>query len=592
MITCIDFETHAINGALPPKPVGVSVKYDDQPSKYYAFGHLSNNNSTWAEAKELVAAALAGPCLFHNAAFDLSIIRYWFKLSYPKQIHDSLLLLFLEDPYAQTLALKSNAEKFLGYKPEERDLVHEWILRNVPGAKPSKAGAHISKAPVSLVGPYAEADTDLTYALFNFLYKRNKGPAYERECKLVPILVENTLEGIGLDVNALEKDFVVFTKVRSDVDKLIYNKLGMSFNIDSPDELVKAIDKSGLPTDWVYTATGKKSTAKKNLASSIKDLELINLLGYRSTLSTYLETFYTAWLDKHSNGTLHISWNQVRNTERGKSSTGTRTGRLSSVPSLLNVPKDPPKFSLDLPELPKMRQYLLPDDGELYISSDYQAQEVRILAHYDDDQLMRAYIEEPRLDMHQRIADMLTNSLDKSVTRRAAKTMVFSILYGQGITAMAEALNCTYNEAQNIKQAFYSVVPGIKNVEKSIKYNSDRNLPIKTLGGRLYYKEPSREIRDKRTGHLRYADFGYKLLNYLIQASAADMTKQAIINYNEAKKDGRFLLSVHDQICLSGPASEVKILEAAMKDIKLDVPIEVDTSIGSNFGNLHVIELV
>jgi DNA polymerase-1 len=289
---------------------------------------------------------------------------------------------------------------------------------------------------------------------------------------------------------------------------------------------------------------------------------------------------------------LHFSWNQVRNNEAGKDAIGTRTGRLSSTPSVLNIPKLPKEFDAKfrLPPLPAMRSYFLPDEGHIWISSDYQAQEVRILAHYEDDVLMNSYRESPRLDMHQKIADVVSENTGRPLSRRDAKTLVFSVLYGQGLAATATALGVTEFECQSVRKAFYDTIPGIKKVQASIKYNTDRDLPIKTLGQRKYFKEQSREIKDKRTGNMRYADFGYKMLNYLIQGSAADMTKQAIINYNETKKDGRLLLSVHDQICISAPPREAKLLETAMKDIKLDVPIEVDISAGPNFHDLKELE--
>lgn len=577
MIT-LDFESMPITGALPPRPIGLAYKVGDTPACYA---------TAWEDMRSVLERAVKEHCIFHNAAFDLAIMRYWFQLPYPQEIHDTMILLFLEDPHNPNLGLKPNAVKYLGLPPDEQDLLHNWILRNVREAKPSTAGAYIYKAPLSLVEPYAKADVDMTYQLYQLLASRHTGEAYQRERQLIPILVENTLEGIDLDLKALELDYAHYCSVLSQVNSIIYKKLGATFNIDSADELVAAIIKSGLPAQWVYTPTGKRSTSKKNLETAIQDKELIKLLSYRSTLCTYLESFYASWLTKHKNGTLHFSWNQVRNSERGKTSVGTRTGRLSSVPSMLNVPKTPPTYDLDLPPLPSMRKYLLADEGDVWIKRDYSSQELRVLAHYDDGDLMRAYIENPMLDMHQHIADMLTKNLGKPISRRHAKTMVFSILYGQGLTAMSEALGCSYQEAQQIKHAFYVAVPGIKDVENSIKFSCNKGLPIKTFGGRFYFKEPSREIKDKRTGSTRYADFSYKLLNYLIQGSSADITKQALINYNAIKQHGRFMLTVHDEINISGPLSEHKILDEAMQDIKLDVPLLSEVSYGLSYGSLE-----
>ena len=174
------------------------------------------------------------------------------------------------------------------------------------------------------------------------------------------------------------------------------------------------------------------------------------------------------------------------------------------------------------------------------------------------------------------------DALNKEVSRRTAKTIAFSILYGSGITALSEQLECSYDEAMEVKRAYLNSAPGIRDVQNKIKASWDIADPIKTWGGRYYFKEDQKMITDKRTGEQRLADFGYKGLNYLIQSSSADITKQAIINYNEIKQDGRFLLSVHDQIDISGPLSEMKLLKEAMSDIKLDVKLLSDGSYGNN----------
>jgi DNA polymerase I len=586
-ITTLDFETEAIDGAKPPKPVGLAVRKPDGKAYYMAWGHEADNNCVWEDARQVLIEASRGPCLFHNAAFDIGVMLEHMKLPIPQQIHDTMLLLFLYNPHAKTLALKESAQALLKLPPAEQDLLKEWVLLNVPGAKPSTWGACISKAPARFVRPYAIGDVDRTFELFKTLYDKHRGPAYDRELKLLPILLNSTLEGVRIDLKKLIKDYRFYVDVHGGVAKRIYDKVGMSFNISSADELADAISKSNIDAKWVYTATGKRSVAKKNLMSAIQDRELIALLSYHSTLSTYLESFFTSWLNKCDDDILRFSWNQVRNSERG-GTMGTRTGRLSSTPSMLNVPKDPPTFdtTLDLPPLPFMRQYLLPDEGMSWLKRDYSSQELRLLAHYEDGQMMQAYRADPLLDLHQFASDVLTQVLGKPVSRRAAKTIAFSLLYGQGLDALAASLDCTYEEAKTSKAAYLREFSGVKSVEASIKSQWNKGLPIKTWGGREYYKEPSKLIKDKKTGKERYADFGYKGLNYLIQGSSADVTKQALINYNSIKQDGRFLISVHDEINISGPAKEMKLLNEAMLDINVDVPMISEGSYGLNYGNL------
>ena len=590
-IITLDFETEAIDGALPPKPVGLAIKYGAQPSEYLSWGHPSGNNCSEERAKATFHSILNSgkPMLFHSASFDTAVAAYHWGMGFPKDLHDTLLFLFLHNPHAANLSLKPSAEKLLSWPPEEKDILTDWIVRNVPGATNKNAGAYISKAPASLVGPYACGDVDRTFALFVYLYEKHKGQAYDRERSLTPILVKNTLEGIRVDFNRLEKDYYYYQNVRTSAKQHVFNKLGKTFNIDSGDELADAIEQSGLPVEWQLTPTGKRSTSKPNMIKAIKDKELLDTLAYISTLNTYLDTFFTSWLNKSKDGRIHFIWNQVRNQETDAAGKfkGTRTGRLSSVPSMLNVPKAPPYFELKfLPKLPFMREYLLPDEGEEWLSRDYMSQELRLLAHYEDGVLMRAFQENPELDMHEMLREILTEVLGRPVTRKQTKNIAFSILYGSGLPLLAESLGCDTQEAGFLKRAYLEQVPGIKDVEAAIAYPWRQGLPIKTWGGREYYKEESKIVKNKKTGVPRLMDFGYKGLNYLIQGSSADVTKQAIINYDKVKKNGRFLLSVHDKICITGPRSELILLDEAMRDIAVDVPMLSDASYGPNFGDL------
>lgn len=600
----VDFETEAIDGALPPMPVGVAIKPPGKPSYYLAFNHLSDNNCSRDRAVNILEDIFRNhPVLFHNATFDVAVAKYHLGIEFPSKIHDTMLLLFLRDPHAKTLSLKPSAESILNLPPEDRDELYEWILANVSGANKKNAGSYISVAPVRLVSKYACSDTDMTYLLFEKLYPEYRGKAYERECQLLPILTNSTLNGIKLDEKKLSIDYLKYSKVRKIVESKIYKILESTPNLDSGAELAKALNNKYPNMQWDKTSTGKNSISKASLINALKDEYLLNLINYRSILCTYLETFMLNWITKEKKGRLHFNWNQVRN---GDSSNilGARTGRLSSTPSMLNVPTRPnffdPKFGL--PFLPIMKSYFLPEEGQIWIENDYSGQELRILAHFEDGMMLEGYQKDPYMDIHQIASDMLTSILGKPVSRFATKMVSFSILYGAGLDKLAEMLSadqsvaaqmeCTKEEASLIKTSYLRIMPGIKSVQNSIKYEWDRGLPIHTWGGRAYYKEPSRLVKDKRTGEMRMADFGYKGLNYLIQASASDVTKQAIINYDQVKsRDCSFLLSVHDSIGISGDLKEVKILSEAMRDIKLDCPLIGDCKSGLNYGDLHKLEV-
>lgn len=279
-ITTIDFETKAISGALPPEPVGVAIKYGEAPSQYFAWGHKSGNNCTKEEATKRLKDAAMGSCLYHNNLFDDAVGLQHLGIRHASELHDTLLLLYLRNPHAKTLSLKPSADELLGMAPVEKDVLTEWLVKNI-GCTEKKAGAYISEAPVELVAPYACGDTDRTFELFKHLHPQFSGKAYNRERALSPILVDNTLQGIRLDTIRLQADYHYYKEYHGKVTNAIYKHLGASpFNVDSAEELADAVDASGLAVEWVYTAkTGKRSTSKPNMAKALKDKELLTLLA-------------------------------------------------------------------------------------------------------------------------------------------------------------------------------------------------------------------------------------------------------------------------------------------------------------------------
>ena len=299
------------------------------------------------------------------------------------------------------------------------------------------------------------------------------------------------------------------------------------------------------------------------------------------------------WLRRAENGYLHTSWNQVRNSDARGGFSGTRTGRPSTErPNFLNVPKTfddkndgyvHPEF-LKVPPLPLMRRYLLPDAGCVFGHRDFNQQELRILAHFEDGGLMQAYNSDASLDVHDYVRDQITRVAALDLPRRAVKVINFGLVYGMGLGALASGLETSADEARTIKQAQLLAIPGFNLLQNSIKATVARGDPIVTWGGREYYVEPPKLVN----GRMR--DFTYKLLNYLIQGSAADFTKEAVIRYDEMCVHGRFLVTVYDEINTSFPKvhakEEMEILRVAMEDMPLDVPMRSDAKVGPTWGDL------
>ncbi len=626
--TVLDFETLPIltRPRYPPVPVSFSLQLPTwRAPKFYAWGHRTGgNNCTQEDAFRLLRGAYkdlteANPLLCHNAKFDMDVAEEHARLAVPdwRLFHDTMFLLFLDDPHQRALGLKPSAERLLGMPPEEQDAVKEWILSHKKqleaefpeitevygGIKPSTAGAFIAYAPGSLVEPYANGDVIRTKKLFTKLYdnilERGMGEAYDRERRLLPILLRNEREGIRVDVPALERDQVIYEKAQATTDAWLRKALrAPGLDLDSDADMAAALKKADAVTQWTQTATGRDSVSRKNLKlSHFKDRKVAAAYGYRQKCATNLETFIRPWLGFVSDDILRTTWNQVRQM-KGKDAGGTRSGRPSTDnPNFLNMPKAVeddedkgfimPTHIAGLPELPWVRSYILPDrKGHVVGRRDFNQQELRVLAHFEDGVLMQAYLNNPHLDVHDFLQKQIIELLGIDVGRRSTKNLNFGYIYGQGVGTLAEAMDRSVEEVKQFRAAQMRVLPGLKGISDQLKALAKNGEPLHTWGGREYYCEPPMFV--KKFGKMM--TFEYKMINYLVQPSAADITKESIIRYDEARKEGRFMLSVYDENDISVPKKALKeemlIMRECMLGIELDVPLISDGEWGPNLGDL------
>jgi DNA polymerase I-like protein with 3'-5' exonuclease and polymerase domains len=624
----LDFETEPIQSRprYPPKPVSFSLKMPGMKApRFYAWAHKSGgNNCTLAEATTALKQAYdmvseATPLLCQNAKFDLDVAEAHFGLRLPdwRCFEDSMFLLFLDDPHQRELGLKPSAERLLGLPPEEQDKVKAWILdrkkqleQDFPeivtvhgGIKPSTAGAFIAYAPGNVVAPYADGDVTRTEKLFKLLYKsvcvdRGMMEAYEREKRLLPILLRNEREGIHVDTKALERDQTIYEAAQTKVDAWIRKHLkAPTLDLDKDAEVAKALKATDSITEWTQTATGRDSVSKKYLKlSHFRNKKLAAAYSYRQKCATMLETFIRPWQHYQSNGSLYTTWNQVH-----QPGGGTRTGRVStSKPNVLNIPRNMkeedelggfimPSHIPDLPMMPNVRDYILPDQkGHILGRRDFNSQEVRVLAHFEDALLLQAYRENPYLDVHEFVRQQIQNLTGIDVGRSFAKTLTFGYIYGQGLGSLAEKLGRTVDEVRRVRDAQMRAVPGMAALNSAIKRRFQAGEPIRTWGGREYYCEPPLMI----DGRLR--TFEYKGVNVEVQGSSADLSKETLIRYDEAKVNGRLVLHVYDDFNISCPKGAIKkemlILRDVMLSLELDVPLISDGEIGPTLGKMVAVK--
>jgi len=341
--------------------------------------------------------------------------------------------------------------------------------------------------------------------------------------------------------------------------------------------------------DWLVTEkTQKRSTAIPALREVVLDPLLVDVLEFRSLLTNQLRTFARPWLAM--GGRVHCSWNQVRHHE-AKRAYGARTGRLSSNPNLQNVPRRMQKLRrttkgeglyvpIDGAEFIDLRAFVRAPRGTRIGDADYSQQELRVLAHFTGGPLQQAYIDNPRLDMHEYAQSLINGLLALRLSRDQSKGLGLGIIYGMGLPSLSQRVGTDTKTASTLRRTYKQQL-GIEQLDRELRAARG----CKTWGGRWYDVESPAFVDDE------FRTFEYKLINTLVQGSSADVTKEAMIRYDGAKKDSELLLTVHDELPLLAPTkairSELKILCEAMESIELKVPLIADGKFGVTWREAH-----
>ena len=197
---------------------------------------------------------------------------------------------------------------------------------------------------------------------------------------------------------------------------------------------------------------------------------------------------------------------------------------------------------------------------------------------------MQQYLANPWIDFHDNAQDELAK-MGKIYDRKPVKNTNLGLIYGMGVGKLALKNDMPVEEARELKKAILKMYPGLEDMYKDMKARAKSKTPIRTWGGREYYCEEPRLVNG------RIMEFDYKLVNVLIQGSAADCTKEAIIRYHAKKHhDSKILLNVHDQITVSVPKAlmkrEMEVLRQCMESVEFDVPILSEGAVGMNWNEL------
>ena len=566
--------------------VGYAVAVDGWCG-YYPIAHEGGGNLDKRIVEMWIADILKLPCpkIMHNAAYDLGwLLASGFEVN--GDIIDTMIAAGLVDENRFSYALNSLGFDML------KEVKSEEALKKAAadfGVHPKK---EMWKLPAMYVGRYGEQDAALTLKLWHHLQvllrQEEVESIFQLERELLPVLVGMTYKGIRFD---RDKAGQLIEELRDKEKKLIKNinkEAGVPVDIWAAASIAKAFDELGI--NYPRTEKGAPSFTRSFLEGC--DHKVAKAIVAAREVNKTHNTFLQPYLDaSEADGRIHSHINQLRGDFGG-----TVTGRLSMAqPNLQQVPARHPVTG------PMVRGLFLPEEGELWAANDFSSQEPRLLVHYASllqldgaEKMATAYREDPDTDFHQMVADMA------GITRKQAKTIGLGLMYGMGKRKLSEQLDLSLEEASELIQTFHDRVPFLRgtvhSVQKKIEHPASGGA-IRTLLGRkcrfpLWEPQawginkalPYEEAYAKYGARIKRA-FSWKGTNKLIQGSAADQVKSAMVSLHKAGFN--LMLQVHDEVALSVKTRE-EAEEAAQlmrEAVKLDVPSKVDVEIGESWGS-------
>ena len=523
--------------------------------------------------------------IFHNALYDVGWLRRE-GVEVKGEILDTMFAAPIVDENRYSYSLDSLGQTYCGEKKDES------LLQDAALAWGINPKSEMYKLNSRYVGPYGEQDAALTLKVYHKLKEQLKEQdlesIYSLECKLIPLLIEMRWRGVRVDE---EKADTISKDLSQKEQKLlleIKRKYGEDVNLWANASLQKVFDKNNLP--YPRTEKGMASFQRQWLENHEHDLP--KMIVEARKLNKARTTFIEKMISEHSyNGRIHAEAHPLRND-----SGGTVSGRFSySNPNLQQVPaRDPEIGNL-------IRSIFIPEDNCQWGVFDYSQQEPRLTVHYANElkligaeDAVNAY-NDKNADFHQIVADMA------KIPRKQAKNINLGLSYGMGKEKLIRELGLDDAEAQTLLAQYHEKVPFIRGIQDHCTRVASHRGYIKTLAGRKCHFDLWEHKYDKSVplpleeAQIKYGDtlkrsFTYKALNRLIQGSAADMTKLAMLGLWEEGIVPH--VQVHDEVDISIQDEEQakKVVEIMENCVKLSVPLVVDTELGPNWGETEDIK--
>jgi len=564
--------------------VGIAIAVDGWEG-YYPIAHETPPNMD----KELVTRWLRKQCsyesvnyIFHNAFYDVGWLTTM-DIDIKGKIIDTLIAAPIVDENRFRFDLNSLVKDYLQESKSEtqlREAAKMW------GLDPK---ADLWKLPASHVGTYAEQDAAVTLRLWQHLQKEIAGQnlinIFQLETDLFPVLFEMKRKGVRVN---LDKAEIIKNDLQKEEEKLLQSikKLaGTSVEIWAAASVAKAFDALSIP--YNHTETGKPSFDKNFLSSH--ESPLAKMVVKAREINKARTTFIDSILKHSHRGRIHAEIHQMRSDQGG-----TVTGRFSySNPNLQQIPARNQIIG------PLIRSIFIPEKNHQWGIFDYSQQEPRLVVHYaaiknftGASKFVEAYQEEESTDFHSLVAEMA------DIGRKQAKTINLGLFYGMGKGKLMSQLGVDQETATDLLVAYHERVPFVKKLINDTMNRAGKKGYLRTLLGRrcrFDLWEPSNEWGSKalplKEATNEYGEsmikraWTYKALNRLIQGSAADQTKQAMVNLH--KEGYTAHIQVHDELdfSIASEKDSANIKDIMENCVELLVPSKVDVELGESWGD-------
>ncbi len=562
------------------KLVGLSFALEPHEAYYIPCGHRylgAPTQMACTDVLDTLKPILENPAIAkigQNIKYDWMVLsRHGVDLQGVR--FDTMVASYLLNPSKRSHSLDQIAMDFLGHKTI--------TYAEVVGKGSKKAG--FEAVPVEQAVPYAAEDADITLMAYEALRPQLEDLGLMDlfdtvEMPLVPVLLHMEMTGITVDQDRLRELSKSFASQLEALETSIHALAGEPFNIKSSQQLGRILfEKLALP---VQKKTKKKtgySTDVGVLTTLAEHHELPALVLRHRGLAKLKSTYVDALMELVHPTThrIHTSYNQ----------SVTATGRLSSSdPNLQNIP-------IRTEEGREIRKAFIPRPGWKLLAADYSQVELRILAHYAQDAtLINAFASDQ--DIHTRTACEVFETSEEMISdelRRHAKVINFGIIYGMGPYSLAQDLGISQAMAKTYIDNYFNHYPGVKAFIDQTIETARRTKQTSTLMGRI------RLLPDIDSRNHNVRQFAERTaVNTPIQGTAADLIKLAMIavdrQLREASHEAAMLLSVHDEIVLEVPPSEIEAVSAMVQTTmegiwELAVPLKVNLAVGDNWNEAH-----